>query len=117
MQVLVECARASFPTLVGVDKLTVGHDGERLRVLEIELTGGGQLQQAIMLNVLTDETGNHSLTDHRIPYIGVVVVDGLAIAKLLKLVVVVAYDVVGGTAAHKVDDILLVEAFLHRLNG
>ncbi len=117
VQVLVERTRTALTCLVGVDKLAVGHHGEGLRMLQISAAGGGELQQSVMLDVLADKAGDHRLPDDGVPDVGVVVVDGLAVAELLELVVAVAHDVVGGAPTHEVDDVLLVEVLLDGLDG
>lgn len=91
-------------------KLLVGNDHERGWILQITLAGGSQLQESIVLYILLEITGYQCLADYRIPYLGIHILTG---SKLFQVVVLVGNDVVGGTAFHEIDDVLLTEVFLH----
>ena len=88
----------------------VGYNHERFRSLQIALSGCSELQQAIVLYVFLQITRYQRLANHRVPYLGIHI---LACTKLLQLVVLVRYDIVGATALHEVNDILLSEVLLH----
>ena len=117
VQLLVESARHIVGSLFGLVELAVGHHHERLRVLHVALAVGRELEQTVVFHILPDEMGDHGLAYHRVPNGRVLLVDLLACAKLGQLVVPMAHNVVGASAPHEVDDVRLVEVFLHRLDG
>ena len=71
----------------------------------------GRLEHTIILDVLADIPGKHTLTHHRCQEVLIAV---LGRAKYLELIVLVAFHLVGCVSTDDIDDILGLEAFLER---
>ena len=112
----VESVACTFMALafVFLAKVVVEHDEERFGVLHIPFAFGRELQRAVVLHILFQETGDDGLPDDRVPQF---LVHVFTCTKQFQFVVLVGKDVVGVPSGHKVDDIIHPEILFHGGHG
>ena len=97
-----------------VDILVVLDNHKRRGRLQVSLTGSGQLQQTVVLDVFLQETGNQGLTDDGVPQF---LVNALAGTEEVVVLVLVGKDLLGLAADDEVFDIvgteILLDGFYH----
>ena len=100
--------------IVIITELMILDDEERFRFLHVPFSFSRKFQQTIVLHILTKETCDQSLTNHRIPKLRIQIFAG---AELLQLIMLMCHDIIRGLSCHEVNDIIRVEILLDDLYG